>query len=80
MLTFSIKRYLLYLTHFIFFNVRDFCRQDEKCDYYFSLDADVVLTNPRTLKLLIEQNRYCLSFHKNFIIISILIVTVLTYT
>ncbi|KAF3827199.1 hypothetical protein GH733_002685 [Mirounga leonina] len=35
----------------------DFCRQDENCDYYFSLDADVVLTNPRTLKILIEQNR-----------------------
>ncbi|EGW10258.1 Procollagen-lysine,2-oxoglutarate 5-dioxygenase 2 [Cricetulus griseus] len=35
----------------------DFCRQDEKCDYYFSVDADVVLTNPRTLKNLIEQNR-----------------------
>ncbi|XP_032202383.1 procollagen-lysine,2-oxoglutarate 5-dioxygenase 2 isoform X1 [Mustela erminea] len=35
----------------------DFCRQDENCDYYFSMDADVVLTNPRTLKILIEQNR-----------------------
>ncbi|KAK2090463.1 Procollagen-lysine,2-oxoglutarate 5-dioxygenase 2 [Saguinus oedipus] len=35
----------------------DFCRQDENCDYYFSVDADVVLTNPRTLKILIEQNR-----------------------
>nr|XP_036864180.1 procollagen-lysine,2-oxoglutarate 5-dioxygenase 2 [Manis javanica] len=35
----------------------DFCRQDENCDYYFSVDADVVLTNPKTLKILIEQNR-----------------------
>ncbi|XP_044146142.1 procollagen-lysine,2-oxoglutarate 5-dioxygenase 2 isoform X2 [Bufo gargarizans] len=35
----------------------DICRQDKQCDYYFSLDADVVLTNPKTLKLLIEQNR-----------------------
>lgn len=35
----------------------DFCRQDENCEYYFSVDADVVLTNPRTLKILIEQNR-----------------------
>uniref|UniRef100_G1NUP6 PLOD1-3-like GT domain-containing protein n=1 Tax=Myotis lucifugus TaxID=59463 RepID=G1NUP6_MYOLU len=35
----------------------DFCRQDDSCDYYFSVDADVVLTNPRTLKILIEQNR-----------------------
>ncbi|XP_028650523.1 procollagen-lysine,2-oxoglutarate 5-dioxygenase 2 isoform X2 [Erpetoichthys calabaricus] len=35
----------------------DLCRQDESCDYYFSIDADVVLTNPKTLKSLIEQNR-----------------------
>nr|KAF6475682.1 procollagen-lysine,2-oxoglutarate 5-dioxygenase 2 [Rousettus aegyptiacus] len=35
----------------------DFCRQDKNCDYYFSVDADVILTNPRTLKILIEQNR-----------------------
>ncbi|EPY87143.1 procollagen-lysine,2-oxoglutarate 5-dioxygenase 2 precursor [Camelus ferus] len=30
---------------------------DANCDYYFNVDADVVLTNPRTLKILIEQNR-----------------------
>lgn len=36
---------------------RDLCRQDEACEYYFSIDADVVLTNPKTLKILIEQNR-----------------------
>ncbi|XP_006001962.1 procollagen-lysine,2-oxoglutarate 5-dioxygenase 2 isoform X2 [Latimeria chalumnae] len=35
----------------------DICRQDEGCDYYFSIDADVVLTNPKVLKLLIEENR-----------------------
>ncbi|KAM4772006.1 procollagen-lysine,2-oxoglutarate 5-dioxygenase 2 isoform 2-T2 [Rhinophrynus dorsalis] len=35
----------------------DICRQDEECDYYFNIDADVVLTNSRTLKILIEQNR-----------------------
>ncbi|XP_034989005.2 procollagen-lysine,2-oxoglutarate 5-dioxygenase 2 isoform X2 [Zootoca vivipara] len=35
----------------------DICRQNEECNYYFSIDADVVLTNPSTLKLLIEQNR-----------------------
>ncbi|XP_066455443.1 procollagen-lysine,2-oxoglutarate 5-dioxygenase 2 isoform X1 [Eleutherodactylus coqui] len=35
----------------------DICRQDKQCDYYFSLDADVAVTNPKTLKLLIEQNR-----------------------
>ncbi|XP_020670889.3 procollagen-lysine,2-oxoglutarate 5-dioxygenase 2 isoform X1 [Pogona vitticeps] len=35
----------------------DICRQNKECDYYFSIDADVVLTNPDVLKLLIEQNR-----------------------
>uniref|UniRef100_A0A8C2TMF7 procollagen-lysine 5-dioxygenase n=1 Tax=Coturnix japonica TaxID=93934 RepID=A0A8C2TMF7_COTJA len=35
----------------------DLCRQDDACEYYFSIDADVVLTNPKTLKILIEQNR-----------------------
>lgn len=67
MLTFFSQQILILShAHFIFFfNVRDFCRQDEKCDYYFSVDADVVLTNPRTLKILIEQNRYCLKFNIN---------------
>lgn len=32
-----------------------------QCDYYFSVDADVQLTNKQTLKILIEQNRYALS-------------------
>ncbi|KAM8822969.1 procollagen-lysine,2-oxoglutarate 5-dioxygenase 2 isoform 2-T2 [Spinachia spinachia] len=35
----------------------DLCREDATCDYYFSLDSDVMLTNRQTLKLLIEQNR-----------------------
>ncbi|TNN88343.1 Procollagen-lysine,2-oxoglutarate 5-dioxygenase 2 [Liparis tanakae] len=35
----------------------DVCRKDATCDYYFSLDTDVMLTNRQTLKLLIEQNR-----------------------
>ncbi|ETE64099.1 Procollagen-lysine,2-oxoglutarate 5-dioxygenase 2 [Ophiophagus hannah] len=35
----------------------DICRQNKECDYYFSIDADVILTNPNILKLLIEQNR-----------------------
>lgn len=26
---------------------RDICRQDPKCEFYFSLDADTVITNPR---------------------------------
>ncbi|XP_022085486.1 procollagen-lysine,2-oxoglutarate 5-dioxygenase 2-like [Acanthaster planci] len=30
---------------------------DLKCDYYFSWDSDVRLTNPKTLQILIEQNR-----------------------
>ncbi|TRY58499.1 hypothetical protein DNTS_004915 [Danionella cerebrum] len=39
----------------------DVCRRDLSCDYYFSIDADVVLTNRQTLKLLVEQNRKILS-------------------
>uniref|UniRef100_A0A6I8QMR6 procollagen-lysine 5-dioxygenase n=1 Tax=Xenopus tropicalis TaxID=8364 RepID=A0A6I8QMR6_XENTR len=35
----------------------DLCRQDETCDYYFSVDADVVLTNPDTLYILIQENK-----------------------
>ncbi|KAL9845238.1 procollagen-lysine,2-oxoglutarate 5-dioxygenase 2 isoform 2-T2 [Geothlypis trichas] len=35
----------------------DLCRQDKTCEYYLSIDADVVLTNPKTLRILIEQNR-----------------------
>ncbi|KAI1235846.1 hypothetical protein IHE44_0001937 [Lamprotornis superbus] len=35
----------------------DLCRQDKTCEYYFSIDADVVLTNTKTLRILIEQNR-----------------------
>ncbi|KTG41190.1 hypothetical protein cypCar_00037587 [Cyprinus carpio] len=34
----------------------DLCRKDLSCDYYFSIDADVMLTNRQTIKLLIEQN------------------------
>ncbi|XP_067879645.1 multifunctional procollagen lysine hydroxylase and glycosyltransferase LH3-like [Heterodontus francisci] len=37
------------------------CRQDPDCDYYFSLDSDVVLTNPQTLKTLIEHNRFVIA-------------------
>ncbi|XP_061777230.1 procollagen-lysine,2-oxoglutarate 5-dioxygenase 2 [Nerophis ophidion] len=35
----------------------DLCRQDSTCDFYFSIDSDVMLTNVQTLKLLIQQNR-----------------------
>ena len=36
---------------------RDLCRQDRGCTYYFSVDADVALIEPKTLRLLIEQNK-----------------------
>nr|XP_054503682.1 procollagen-lysine,2-oxoglutarate 5-dioxygenase 1 [Agelaius phoeniceus] len=35
----------------------DLCRKDPDCDYYFSLDAEVVLKNKETLRILIEQNK-----------------------
>ncbi|XP_044301321.1 procollagen-lysine,2-oxoglutarate 5-dioxygenase 1 [Varanus komodoensis] len=35
----------------------DLCRQDPVCEYYFSLDADVVLKNQDTLRVLVEQNK-----------------------
>nr|XP_037840962.1 procollagen-lysine,2-oxoglutarate 5-dioxygenase 1 isoform X2 [Chlorocebus sabaeus] len=35
----------------------DLCRQDRSCTYYFSMDADVALTEPNSLRLLIQQNK-----------------------
>ncbi|POI24413.1 hypothetical protein CIB84_011837, partial [Bambusicola thoracicus] len=35
----------------------DLCRKDPDCDYYFSMDAEVVLKNTETLRILIEQNK-----------------------
>ncbi|XP_042333915.1 procollagen-lysine,2-oxoglutarate 5-dioxygenase 1 isoform X2 [Sceloporus undulatus] len=35
----------------------DLCRQDPVCEYYFSLDAEVALKDPDTLRILIEQNK-----------------------
>ncbi|KAK1884845.1 Procollagen-lysine2-oxoglutarate 5-dioxygenase 2 [Dissostichus eleginoides] len=35
----------------------DICRKDVTCDFYFSMDSDVMLNNRQTLKLLVEQNR-----------------------
>lgn len=35
----------------------ELCKNDLSCDYYFSMDADVALINPDTLRLLIEENR-----------------------
>ncbi|XP_074537637.1 procollagen-lysine,2-oxoglutarate 5-dioxygenase 1 isoform X2 [Halichoeres trimaculatus] len=34
----------------------DMCRKDQDCEYFFSLDVEVVLKNENTLKILIEQN------------------------
>lgn len=31
--------------------------KEKKCDYFFSVDGSVVLTNKNTLKILIKQNR-----------------------
>lgn len=36
------------------------CKKDPECDYYFSIDSNVALTNPDTLRILIEENRYVL--------------------
>nr|XP_023995552.1 LOW QUALITY PROTEIN: procollagen-lysine,2-oxoglutarate 5-dioxygenase 2-like [Salvelinus alpinus] len=33
------------------------CRKDPRCDYYLSMDADVMLTHRQTLKILIEQKQ-----------------------
>lgn len=33
------------------------CKKDLGCDYYFSIDSDVALTNPDTIRLLIQENR-----------------------
>lgn len=41
----------------VFFPHSDMCRDDTDCDYFFNLDADVVLKNEDTLKILIELNK-----------------------
>lgn len=33
------------------------CRNDPDCDFFFSIDSDVALTNPDTLRILIEENK-----------------------
>ncbi|XP_062870973.1 multifunctional procollagen lysine hydroxylase and glycosyltransferase LH3 isoform X2 [Trichomycterus rosablanca] len=35
----------------------EMCRTDPSCGYYFSMDADVALINPDTLRILIEENK-----------------------
>lgn len=34
------------------------CKKDPECDYYFSIDSDVALTNPDILRILMEENKY----------------------
>lgn len=43
-----------FLSFFIFFS--DYCMLNH-CKYLFVLDADVVMKDPQTLKILIQQNR-----------------------
>ncbi|XP_072232231.1 multifunctional procollagen lysine hydroxylase and glycosyltransferase LH3 [Leuresthes tenuis] len=33
------------------------CKKDPDCDYFFSIDSDVALTNPDTLRILMEENK-----------------------
>ncbi|XP_024120410.1 multifunctional procollagen lysine hydroxylase and glycosyltransferase LH3 isoform X2 [Oryzias melastigma] len=33
------------------------CRKDPDCEFFFSLDSDVALTNPDTLRILMEENK-----------------------
>ncbi|KAF5884738.1 procollagen-lysine,2-oxoglutarate 5-dioxygenase 3-like, partial [Clarias magur] len=35
----------------------EMCKNDPACDYYFSMDSDVALINPDTLRILIEENK-----------------------
>ncbi|XP_062821572.1 procollagen-lysine,2-oxoglutarate 5-dioxygenase 1 [Anolis carolinensis] len=37
------------------------CRQDPRCEYFFSLNAEVVLENPDSLRILIRQNKFVLA-------------------
>lgn len=39
------------------FSHSDMCRDNADCEYFFSMDADVVLKNEDTLKKLIELNK-----------------------
>ena len=42
---------------FLFFCALSEMCKEKKCDYLFSVDGSVVLTNKDTLKILIKQNR-----------------------
>lgn len=40
------------------FDCSEVCKKDPECDYYFSIDSDVALTNPDILRILMEENKY----------------------
>ncbi|XP_016405100.1 procollagen-lysine,2-oxoglutarate 5-dioxygenase 3-like [Sinocyclocheilus rhinocerous] len=42
---------------FIHNNYMEACKKDVSCDYFFSIDSDVALTNPDVLRILIEENK-----------------------
>lgn len=54
---------IAYIVHIVFLglfvcfcSLSEMCKE-KKCDYLFSVDGSVVLTNKDTLKILIKQNR-----------------------
>uniref|UniRef100_A0A8B9LW70 procollagen-lysine 5-dioxygenase n=1 Tax=Astyanax mexicanus TaxID=7994 RepID=A0A8B9LW70_ASTMX len=47
----------LTVQHFFLAVCQEGCRKDPSCGYYFSIDSDVALTNPDTLRILIEENK-----------------------
>uniref|UniRef100_A0A8C7KRW6 procollagen-lysine 5-dioxygenase n=1 Tax=Oncorhynchus kisutch TaxID=8019 RepID=A0A8C7KRW6_ONCKI len=53
------------------------CRKDPGCDYYLSMDADVMLTNRQTLKILIEQNRCVVVFLSQVILLLLKVILLL---
>ena len=44
------------MAFFRYCTLSEMCKE-KKCDYLFSVDGSVVLTNKNTLKILIKQNR-----------------------
>lgn len=60
------ERILMWL--FFFSGYRDLCRKDPDCDYYFSLDAEIVLKNTETLRILIEQNKWVLCSEQSLLV------------
>lgn len=44
------------MSFLLLYSISEMC-EEKKCDYLFTVDGTVVLTNKNTLKILIEQNR-----------------------